>query len=52
MLTDALLYVELHMKTGMQNNESGTGQCSIEDLYNIPNHIEALFEVICKAKGI
>ena len=52
MLTDALLYVELHMKTGVRNNESGTGQCSIEDLYNIPNHIEALFEVYTKLRDI
>ena len=52
MLTDALLYVELHMKTSIQSNENGTKQCSIEDLYNIPNHIKALFQVYAKLRDI
>ena len=52
MLTDALLYVELHMKTTVQNNATANDICSIDDLYNIPKHIKVLHRVYTVLRDI
>ena len=52
MLAEALLYVEIHMKTAIETNPASSSQCSIDDLYNIPNHIKVLHQVYTKLRDI
>ena len=52
MLAEALLYVEIHMKTAVETNPASSTQCSIDDLYNIPDHIKVLHQVYTKLRDI